>query len=159
MYIHIFSSYVTLGVTMQQICWVNKRWSHFHSRSYERSRQDITFPAGIYTLEEAIWVAEQKDFSVKKAHVSSNSYLPPKQQESGGSEPMDLCYADSERSRGTDYKTLQRFNRCYKTGSYGYKCSAPRAVPRTVGNSNCQAARRVQIVGPTLLRKMQHRNG
>ena len=32
------------------------------------------------TLEEAIRVEEQEGFSVKQAHVSSNSYRPPRRQ-------------------------------------------------------------------------------
>ena len=55
------------------------------------------------TLEEAIRVAVQEDFSVKQDHVSSSSYRPPMQQESGGPEPMDLCYAEIETSRVTNY--------------------------------------------------------
>ena len=43
------------------------------------------------TLEEAICVAEQEDFSVKQDDVSSNSYRFPRRQENGGPEPMDLC--------------------------------------------------------------------
>ena len=59
------------------------------------------------TLKEVIRVAKQEDFSVKQAHVSSNSYRPPRRQESGGPEPMDFCYAESENSCVTNYMKLQ----------------------------------------------------
>ena len=51
------------------------------------------------TLEEAISVAEHEDVSVKQAHVSSNSYRPPRRQESGGPEPMDLCYTEKDSNK------------------------------------------------------------
>ena len=63
------------------------------------------FRLEFYTLEEAIRVAKQEDFSVKQAHVSSN-LSPLRQQKNGGPEPMGLCYAESEISRVTNYKKL-----------------------------------------------------
>ena len=78
------------------------------------------------TLEVATRVAGQEDFSVKQAHVSSNSYRYPRRQESGGPEPMDLCYAESEIPRVTNYKKLQTCNRC-KSQSIMHT----NAVPRT----------------------------
>ena len=60
------------------------------------------------TLEEAIRVAEQEDFSVKQAHANSNSYRPSRRQENGGPEPMELCHAGSESSRVNNYKKLQK---------------------------------------------------
>ena len=63
------------------------------------------FRLGFDTLEEAaIRVTEQEDFIVKQAHLSSNSYRPLRRQESGGPKPMELCYAESESSRVTNYK-------------------------------------------------------
>ena len=56
------------------------------------------------TLEEVIRVVKQEDFSVKQAHVSSNSYHPPRRPKNGRLEPMDICYAESETSRATNYK-------------------------------------------------------
>ena len=111
------------------------------------------------TLEEAIRVAEQEDFSVKQAHVSSNSYRPPRRQESEGSEPMALCYAESETSRVTNYKKLQTCNKCQKTGHEAYACSAPNAVPRTAGNCNRQAAKKGPTRGSDAVAKTQHSNG
>ena len=109
------------------------------------------FPLQINTLEEAIRVAEQEDFSVRQAHASSNSYRPSRRQENGGPEPMHLCYTESKSFRVTNYKKLQGCNRCQKTGYYAYD-----AVPRAryyVSQETVTAKRprEVQGVGPTLL--------
>ena len=40
--------------------------------------------------KEAIRFAEQEDFSVNQAHVNSNSYRPPRRQESGGPDLINL---------------------------------------------------------------------
>ena len=72
------------------------------------------------TLEEAIRVAEQEDFSVKQAHANLNSYRPSRRQENEGPEPMDLCHAGRETSRVNNYKKLQKCNKCQTTGHYAY---------------------------------------
>ena len=74
---------------------------------------------------------------------------------------MDLCYAESETYRLTNYKKLQtrNRNRCQKTGHYGYKCSALNAVPSTVGNSNLQAAKNGPMRESDAVAKTQNRNG
>ena len=51
------------------------------------------------SLEEAISVAEQEDLSLRQAQASSSSYRPPRRQEYGGPEPMDLSYIESEKRR------------------------------------------------------------
>ena len=81
-------------------------------------------------LEEAIQVVKQEYFSVKQDHVSLSSYRHPRRQESGGPEPIDLCYTESESSSVTNHKKLQKCNRFQKTGHYAYECSAPNAVPQ-----------------------------
>ena len=83
------------------------------------------------TLGETFRVVEQEDFSVKQAHVSSNSYRPPRRQENRGPEPMDICYAESEILCITNHKKLQKRNRFQKTGHYAYDCSALNALLRT----------------------------
>uniref|UniRef100_A0AAV1TT14 CCHC-type domain-containing protein n=1 Tax=Peronospora matthiolae TaxID=2874970 RepID=A0AAV1TT14_9STRA len=85
------------------------------------------------SLEQAISIAEQEDFSLRQARASSTSYRQPRRYDSGGPEPMELCYVESEKARSTDYKKLQRCNRCQKTGHYAYECSAPRLLCRTLG--------------------------
>ena len=64
------------------------------------------------TLEEEISAAEQEDFSLRQAHASSLSYLPPIRQEVEGPETMDLCYAESERPHSSSSNRLQKFNCC-----------------------------------------------
>ena len=129
--------------------------------------QDLTdSPVKIYVfrlefniLEETIRVAEQEDFSMKQAHTNSNSYRPSRRQENGGPAPMDLCNARSESSLINNYKKLQKYNRFQKTGHYVYECRAPSAVPRTVGNSNRQAAKRGPRRRSDVVVKTQQRNG
>uniref|UniRef100_A0AAV1V000 CCHC-type domain-containing protein n=1 Tax=Peronospora matthiolae TaxID=2874970 RepID=A0AAV1V000_9STRA len=77
------------------------------------------------SLEQAISIAEQEDFSLRQARASSTSYRQPRRYDNGGPEPMELCYVESEKARSTGYKKLQRCNRCQKTGHYAYECSAP----------------------------------
>ena len=72
---------------------------------------------------------------------------------------MDLCYAERESFLFTNYKKLQRCNRCQKTGHYAYECSAPNAVPRTAGNSNSQAAKKGPRRGSDVVAKTQYRDG
>ena len=64
------------------------------------------------TLEEAISVAKQEDFRLRQAQASSSSYRPPRRQEYGGPEPMELSYIKSEKPRFSNSKRLQKCNRC-----------------------------------------------
>uniref|UniRef100_A0AAV1UVI6 Retrotransposon gag domain-containing protein n=1 Tax=Peronospora matthiolae TaxID=2874970 RepID=A0AAV1UVI6_9STRA len=59
------------------------------------------------SLEQAISIAEQEDFSLRQARASSTSYRQPRRYDSGGPEPMEPCYVESEKARSTDYKKLQ----------------------------------------------------
>ena len=89
------------------------------------------FRLELESLDQAIAIAEQEDFSLNQAYVHSGSYRPPRRQEAGGPEPMDLCYVESEKPRSSNYKRLQKCNRCQKTGHYAYECSAARPVARS----------------------------
>uniref|UniRef100_A0AAV1U007 Retrotransposon gag domain-containing protein n=1 Tax=Peronospora matthiolae TaxID=2874970 RepID=A0AAV1U007_9STRA len=66
------------------------------------------FRLEIDSLEQAISIAEQEDFSLRQARASSTSYRPPRRYDSGSPEPMELCYVESEKARSTDYKKLQK---------------------------------------------------
>uniref|UniRef100_A0AAV1UJ93 CCHC-type domain-containing protein n=1 Tax=Peronospora matthiolae TaxID=2874970 RepID=A0AAV1UJ93_9STRA len=111
------------------------------------------------SLEQAISIAEQEDFSVIQARTSSKSYRQPRRYDSGGPEPMELCFVESEKARSTDYKKLQRCNRCQKTGHYAYECSAPRPVSRNTGRSDRPPMRKGQGRGSAVGAKTQQRDG
>ena len=81
------------------------------------------------TFEEEILDAEQKNCGMIEAHARSISCLPTRRQITGGSEPMDTCYVESERPRSSNNKPLQKCNRCQKLEHYAYECSSPRTVP------------------------------
>ncbi|CAI5711096.1 unnamed protein product [Peronospora effusa] len=102
------------------------------------------FRLELESLDQAISAAEQEDFSLQQAHVHSGSYRPPRRQEGGGPEPMDLSYVESERPRSPGYKRLQKCNRCQKLGHYAYECSAPRPVSRNTGSDDRPSAKKGQ---------------
>uniref|UniRef100_A0AAV1UXZ5 CCHC-type domain-containing protein n=1 Tax=Peronospora matthiolae TaxID=2874970 RepID=A0AAV1UXZ5_9STRA len=111
------------------------------------------------SLEQAISIAEQEDFSLRQARANSTSYRQPRRYDSGGPEPMELCYVKSEKARSTDNKRLQKCNRCQKTGSYAYECSAPRPVSRNTGRSDRPPMRKGQGRGSAVGAKTQQRDG
>jgi hypothetical protein len=81
------------------------------------------------TLEEAIRLSLQEDFSLRQAYVHSSSYRPPRREESGGPEPMDLSVMDGSNMRHPSKRT-QTCNRCKKVGHFAYECLAPRPASR-----------------------------
>uniref|UniRef100_A0AAV1TCG7 CCHC-type domain-containing protein n=1 Tax=Peronospora matthiolae TaxID=2874970 RepID=A0AAV1TCG7_9STRA len=111
------------------------------------------------SLEQAISIEEQEGFSLRQARASSTSYRQPRRYDSGGPEPMELCYVESEKDRSTDYKKLQKCNRCQKTGHYAYECSAPRPVSRNTGRSDRPPMRKGQGRGSAVGAKTQQRDG
>uniref|UniRef100_A0AAV1ULD5 Retrotransposon gag domain-containing protein n=1 Tax=Peronospora matthiolae TaxID=2874970 RepID=A0AAV1ULD5_9STRA len=111
------------------------------------------------SLERAISIAEQENFSLRQARASSTSYRPPGRYDSGSPEPMKLCYVESEKARSTDYKKLQKCNRCQKTGYYAYECSAPRPVSRNTGRNDRPPMRKGQGRGSAVGAKTQQRDG
>ena len=110
------------------------------------------FRLELNNLEDAISAAEQEDFSMRHDHASSSSYRPARRQESGGPEPMDLCYVESERPRSSNNKRLQKCNRCQKLGHYAYECSAPHPVPNNTGKKVVHLPKGAMGVVPALLR-------
>uniref|UniRef100_A0AAV1U1C7 CCHC-type domain-containing protein n=1 Tax=Peronospora matthiolae TaxID=2874970 RepID=A0AAV1U1C7_9STRA len=111
------------------------------------------------SLEQAISIAEQEDFSLRQARASSTSYRQSRRYDNGDPEPMELCYVESGKARSTDYKKLQRCNRCQKTGHYAYECSAPRPVSRDTGRSDRPPMRKEQGRGSAVGAKTQQRDG
>uniref|UniRef100_A0AAV1TGK0 Retrotransposon gag domain-containing protein n=1 Tax=Peronospora matthiolae TaxID=2874970 RepID=A0AAV1TGK0_9STRA len=88
------------------------------------------FQEDFHTLEKAIAYAELEDFSLRQSEASSSNYLVTKRQETGGLEPMDLCYIDIENSRSLIYKRTARYHRCQKIGHYAHECSVINAASR-----------------------------
>uniref|UniRef100_A0AAV1UJV4 CCHC-type domain-containing protein n=1 Tax=Peronospora matthiolae TaxID=2874970 RepID=A0AAV1UJV4_9STRA len=111
------------------------------------------------SLEQAVSIAEQEDFSLRQARARSTSYRQPRRYDSGGPEPMELCYVESEKARSTDYKKLQKCNRCQKTGHYAYECRAPRPVSRNTGRSDRPPMIKGQGRGSAVGAKTQQRDG
>ena len=118
------------------------------------------FRLELESLDQAISIAEQEDFSLKQAFVHSGSYRPPRRQDYGGPEPMDLSYVESEKPRSsTSYKRLQKCNRCQKMGHYAYECSAPRPVPKNMVRNDRPPPRNSGGRGSDAVAKSQRRGG
>ena len=111
------------------------------------------------TLEEAISVAEQEDFSLRQAQASSSSYRPPRRHELGGPEPMDLSYVESERPRFSNNKRSQKCHRCQKLGHYAHECSAPRPAPKGTERNFGPYAKKGNGRGSDVVAKSQQRGG
>ena len=96
------------------------------------------------TLEEAISLAIQEDFSLKQAK-GSRTKLPDmpshsKKGSSSGPSPMELCSAQTEMSerRGSSRGIRRSKNdltcyRCQRKGHVAYECRATAPVPREGG--------------------------
>ena len=83
------------------------------------------------SLNKAIAFAEQEDYSLRRSQAKSSTYRPPRRQEVGGSEPMELCRVESEKPRSpSSHKRTARCHRCQKIGHYAYECSVPSNAPR-----------------------------
>jgi Retrotransposon gag protein len=96
------------------------------------------------TLEKAIQLSLQEDFSLKQAYVHSASYRPTRKDELGG-EPMDLSVADSSSPNNPSGKSkaTSTCNRCKKVGHFAYECLAPRPTTRSVGQDRRDGGRHV----------------
>jgi Retrotransposon gag protein len=82
------------------------------------------------TMEHAISLSVQEDFSLNQAYLHSTSYRPPRVNVGNdGPEPMDLSYAEaSSRER---YPRARQCHRCQKTGHFAHECMAPRPASRS----------------------------
>jgi hypothetical protein len=92
------------------------------------------------TMEKAISLAVQEDFSLNQAYVHSNTYRPPRNQsvrERDMSEPMDISTVEArERPQQSRQRTCHR---CQKSGHFAYECLAPRPAGRSSTNSGRRA--------------------
>lgn len=95
------------------------------------------------SLEHAISLAIQEDFSLNQAHVHSLGFKPPRQRGGDTAEPMDLSTMNVARDRATPkWKQQQQrvCHRCQKSGHFAQECPAPRPV-----RNNPNAARNNQF--------------
>lgn len=85
------------------------------------------------TMEDAISLSVQEDFSLNQAYVHSSSYRAPKAHGiSDGPEPMDLSSAATmSRDR---FPRSKQCHRCNRQGHMAYECLAPRPSPRSTSN-------------------------
>lgn len=81
------------------------------------------------TMEDAISLSVQEDFSLNQAYMHSSAYRAPKAHDNGaGPEPMDLSSARTfPRGR---FSKAKQCHRCNKQGHMAYECLAPRPAPR-----------------------------
>jgi len=87
------------------------------------------------TLEEAISLAIQEDFSLRQAYIHSAAYRPPKgNAHDDGSEPMDLSAADASSTKHPNKRSV-KCHRCQKNGHVAYECLAPKPTPRNRSGS------------------------
>ncbi|KAE9020140.1 hypothetical protein PR001_g13674, partial [Phytophthora rubi] len=80
------------------------------------------------TLESAITLAIQEEFSLRQAklHVNAPRPMPrPMVKPSGGPEPMDLSSATAAGSQQRRGPTNARYFRCGNNGHYARECTAP----------------------------------
>uniref|UniRef100_A0AAV1U124 Retrotransposon gag domain-containing protein n=1 Tax=Peronospora matthiolae TaxID=2874970 RepID=A0AAV1U124_9STRA len=66
------------------------------------------FREDFHTLEKAIAYAKQEDLSLRQSQSNSSNYLLTRRQETGGPEPVDLCYIESDNSRSLSHQRTAR---------------------------------------------------
>ncbi|KAJ0394909.1 hypothetical protein ATCC90586_006262 [Pythium insidiosum] len=87
------------------------------------------------TLEEAISLAIQEDFSLRQAYIHSAAYRPPKgNAHDDRSEPMNLSAADASSTKHPNKRSV-KCHRCQKNGHVAYECLAPKPTPRNRSGS------------------------
>jgi hypothetical protein len=81
------------------------------------------------TMEDAISLAVQEDFSLNQAYLHSSSFRAPKAHGGGqGPEPMDLSAAEAfSRDK---FPRKKQCHRCQKPGHFAYECLASRPTSR-----------------------------
>uniref|UniRef100_A0AAV1TQ57 Retrotransposon gag domain-containing protein n=1 Tax=Peronospora matthiolae TaxID=2874970 RepID=A0AAV1TQ57_9STRA len=94
----------------------NPVYEHTHINAFIYGLVDVPvktymFQEDFHTLGKEIAYAEQEDFSLRQSQDISSNYRPTRRQETGGPEPMDLCYIESENSRSLSHKRTARCHR------------------------------------------------
>ena len=121
--------------------------------------RDHLFRGELKTLSEAIYAAEQEEFSVRQAHTTLTPHRPQRRSAVGGPEPMDICNVEGGKPRPANDKRLVRCHRCHKMGHYAYECRIPRSEPRGAEHSDRPPARRTGGRGSEAVAKTQQRGG
>ena len=68
--------------------------------------RDYLFRGDLKTLSEAIYAAEQKDFSVRQDHTTLTPHRLQRRSLVGGPEPMNLCNIEGGKSGPASDKRL-----------------------------------------------------
>ncbi|KAF1324409.1 hypothetical protein FI667_g9955, partial [Globisporangium splendens] len=100
------------------------------------------------TLEQAIALALQDDFSAKQARLHANPHRAAQfwhvkpSPRNNGAEPMDLSLVETSTVRKkTVDKRKQRCHRCQKLGHFSYECRAAQPAPRVRETSRTAPSR------------------
>ena len=112
------------------------------------------FRIELESLDQAITIAEQEDFSLKQAFVHSGAYRHPRRQEYRGPEPM-VPYVESVKPRSSIHKRLQKRNRYQKTTT-SMSVEPHAQCLETLSETIDVPLGTAEDAGPTLLR---NRNG
>ena len=97
---------------------------------------DHLFRGELKTLSEAIYAAEQEDFSVRQASTTLTPHRSQRRSAVGGPDPVDLCHVMGEKPRSVNDKRMVRCHRYHKLVHYAYEYSIRRSVPRGAERSN-----------------------
>ena len=120
---------------------------------------DHLFHGELKTFLEAIYAAQQEDFSLRQAHTTLTPYCPQRRPAARSPEPMDLCNVEGEKSRPVNDKRLLICRRSHKLKHYASEFSITRSEPRGTECSNRPPARRTELRGSDAVAKPQQRDG
>uniref|UniRef100_A0AAV1TRN5 Retrotransposon gag domain-containing protein n=1 Tax=Peronospora matthiolae TaxID=2874970 RepID=A0AAV1TRN5_9STRA len=111
------------------------------------------------SLEQAISIAEQEDFSLRQARASSTSYRQPRRYDNGRSRADGTLLCREREDSLYRLQEVAEMQQMSKTGHYAYECGAPRPVSRDTGRSDRPPMRKGQGRGSAVGAKTQQRDG
>ena len=68
--------------------------------------RDHLFRGELKTLSEAIYAAEEEDFSVRQAYTTLTPYRPQRRPAAGCPDPINLCVVEGGKPRPANDKRL-----------------------------------------------------